>query len=139
MLEDEALGVLPGGEVDDAPILQEAVDPDYQADIPHQQPAAVGSRKVLFHILEPHPHHRVAVVLVQLGVPGCEREGQGLPLGLEELGEGLLLDRVDDIEGKPEGEGRKGEVRGRLNYRAGDQPVLLHPHSRLRGQVGWVC
>ena len=57
MLKDESLGVLPRGEIDDAPIFKEAVNPDDQADIPHQEPAAVGGRKVLFNILEPHPHH----------------------------------------------------------------------------------
>ena len=57
MLKDESLGVLPRGEIDDAPIFKESVNPDDQADIPHQEPAAVGGRKVLFNILEPHPHH----------------------------------------------------------------------------------
>lgn len=71
------------------------------ADISHECPATVCSRKVFLYILPPHTDHRVAVIFIQFGVASGEGEGVVLGVGVEEFGKCFLLDRVDDCKGEP--------------------------------------
>ena len=136
----EPLGVFSRGEVDQSPVLEKAVDPHDQTYIPCQDTATMCCRKGFFYVLEPHPHHWIPVVLVQLRVPVFKAEGEGLALRLEEFGEGFLLDGVDFVRTEPVREGREGEVRGRLYNGARDgESVLFEAETRsLRVEVGWV-
>jgi hypothetical protein len=123
--EEDALGVLPGGEVDESPVLQKSVDADDAADVSHECPAAVCGGEVFLYVFAPHADHRVAVVLVEFGVAGGEGEGGVLGVRVEEFGEGFPFDGVDVGEGEPGGEGGEGEVGGGLDDGAGDGESVL--------------
>ena len=84
-----------GGEIYESPVLEEAMNADNEGHVADEVPSAVSSRKVFFHVLQPHSHHSVPVVFVEFGILVADGEGKVLLGRCKELRKGLFLDGMD--------------------------------------------